>query len=539
MTTPGLWFLFITWALFVSNLWLPRNWGFYGPLDWDLTYSNLETARKSIMEFGQWPSFNPWSAFGTDFNSNPQSSHAGIFFLPVLIFGSFYGYKVSIILAMVLGLWGAYRCFLLLNENKPIAIYGAMLFCGCNYFGAHIFQAGHSNTLYLYFLPWIIYYLIRLREKRNSLGWIMPVILLSQMITGGAPISFIIAAILILAWALFTVWNEKNFRFLLTVCRIGALAIIASFWKIWPEIHYWQHSPRLIKDDSFVGPITWLQMLAGFEVDPRVWHGWWELNLGFNLILIGIVLYYRRSIPSFFRWLILAFCVMWLCLGNIPPYINPWHLLNNYVPIFTSLRAPYRFGIILIFAFTLALVFVVKNQKEIGLVSFLLLVASVAQSLSFNAISSNCFKGKLIEDIQQPPATIAKPIKLDSAQAKTQYLFIKQNYLVANAYEPLKLSAVNDTPNTFVSGASLLHFTPNHLRLKITDSQACLSLRYSSNWHIKGNGILTSRRGLLCITGGSGNIDLYYTNPDVKTGLLVSLLAFPLGLLFLFWQKKS
>ena len=33
----NIWILFIAWILFASNLWLPRNWGFYGEGDWDLT----------------------------------------------------------------------------------------------------------------------------------------------------------------------------------------------------------------------------------------------------------------------------------------------------------------------------------------------------------------------------------------------------------------------------------------------------------------------------------------------------------------------
>ena len=82
----NIWILFIAWILFASNLWLPRNWGFYGEGDWDLTYSTFEVARINIIEYGEWPSYQGFLSFGSDLDANPQSVGASIFLIPILFY---------------------------------------------------------------------------------------------------------------------------------------------------------------------------------------------------------------------------------------------------------------------------------------------------------------------------------------------------------------------------------------------------------------------------------------------------------------------
>jgi hypothetical protein len=40
-----IWAIALLWCLLISNLIVPRQWGFYGKGDWDLTYSTFEMAR--------------------------------------------------------------------------------------------------------------------------------------------------------------------------------------------------------------------------------------------------------------------------------------------------------------------------------------------------------------------------------------------------------------------------------------------------------------------------------------------------------------
>lgn len=526
LTSQGMWVLFISWALFVSNLWLPRNWGFYGHHDWDLTYATFEAARKSIIEYGQWPIFNPYSAFGTDTVANPQAVNGGIFFIPVLIFGTFYGYKLSLLSAIIIGAWGSFKCFNLINKDKQMALFGALLFAGCSFFSRHLFEAGHSNVMYLYLLPWIIFWLQKCLEKINFKRLILPVFLLSQMLTGGAPIVFITSCILILLWGI-GLWlvEKKGLKTLLffTFIIIGSFAI--SLWKMWPVMQYWQHTPRLIKDDSGINFLIWLQALSDYETDTRTWHNWFEFSLGFNVILLGIIIFYRKQIVHFKYWLLLLIPLLWLCMGNMPEYFNPWYVLNTYFPIFNSLRAPYRFGILLVFVLCVSLVNVIKYQQKNELLTMVLFFAVIAQTLSYNAISKKFTNSKRLEEYQIIKNTKAQPIKVSNEESKQQFLLIQQNYLIQNAYEPLYLSVVKDSTIDLVKGAELTYFSPNVLKLNQCDSIVNINLRYNQFWQIKGSGKITNNNGSISIKNAKDTIELCYFNTDIILGIWLSIIA--------------
>ncbi len=524
ISNNGLWLLFGAWALFVSNLWLPRNWGFYGHHDWDLTYATFEAARKSIVEYGQLPIFNPYSAFGIDTVANPQAVNGGLFFIPVLLFGTFYGYKFSVLLSIFIGCWGSFKCFSLINNDRKIAIFGALLFVGCSFFSRHLFEAGHSNVMYLYLLPWVAFWLQKCLEKVNFKRLLLPIVLLSQMLTGGAPIVFISCCMLIFIWLIGLFFIEKKgIKPVILFLGILLLSIAISLWKIWPAMLYWQHTPRLIKDGSGINFLVFLQALTDLETDTRTWHNWFEFSLGFNFILLGIIVFYRHRISNFKYWLLLLLPLLWLCMGNMPEFVNPWYLLNTYFPVFNSLRAPYRFGILLVFVFCVALVKVVKGQENNQLLIVVLLCAAIAQTLSYNAISKKFTNSKRLEDFHVTQNKNVTPIKISPTQRNEQFLLIQQNYLIQNAYEPLFLSPVKDTVNYLVKGAQMASFSPNCIKLIQCDSTVNVQLRYSKFWQLKGEGKLLNNNGAIKIENAKGSLELLYFNTDIWLGLWLSL----------------
>ncbi len=535
-TTSGLWVVFIAWSLFISNLWLPRNWGFYGNNDWDLTYATFEAARKSIMEYGEWPIFNPYAAFGTDTVANPQAVNGGIFFTPVLIFGTFYGYKLSLLLAIIIGCWGSFKCFKLINNNKWIALLVTFLFVGCSFFSRHLFEAGHSNVMYLYLLPWIIYGLQKILIKPTMGHVILPIFLLAQTLTSGAPIVFITCCILILMWSIGLCFIEKRgIKPIIFFSAIILISIGISMWKIWPVIQYWQHAPRLVKDDSGINLLVWLQSLADFETDTRTWHDWFEFSLGFSLILVGIIYLYIKQIKKYQYWLFLALPLLWLCMGNIPENFSLWHILNTYAPIFSSLRAPYRFGIIIVFVLCITLMRVLRDIEYSDILWIVLFFAVISQTLNFNATSKKFTNSKRLDDIKVTKNMEVKPIKIRKSEYKHQFLFIQQNYLIQNAYEPLFLSKVTDTSNSLVQGAQLVSFSPNKIVLMDCDSAVNVNLRYNHFWTISGKGNLMSHNGDIQINNAKGNITLTYFNTDIWTGLWLSFYSLII-LLISFWS---
>ncbi len=295
--------------------------------------------------------------------------------------------------------------------------------------------------------------------------------------------------------------------------------------------------PRLVNDESGINLLVWLQALCDFETDTRTPHGWHEFSLGFNLVLLGLIIYQFKNIENGKKWLLLFIPVFWLGLGNMPPYFNPWYILNHYVPIFTSLRAPYRFGILTVFVMYIAILKTYKFTHDNRLLYMILTTIVLTQTLSFNAISKKLTGSKRIEEISVIKKENPQGVKIPSHAKFSQYVYIRENQLVQNAYEPLYLAPVTDSSEQFLRGAKLVSFTPNKITLKADSSDVNVSLRYSANWHLQGQGDLHDINGLLHIAHAGGSIQLVYKNNDFQDGWIASAISLTVLLVILLLIK--
>ena len=530
----NIWILFIAWILFASNLWLPRNWGFYGTADWDLTYSTFEVARINIIEYSEWPSYQAYLAFGSDLDANPQAVSGSIFLIPVLLLGTFYGYKLSILLAMLIGLWGAFKLFKLYCLDNFISFSMSIIFVGAPYFSRHIFEAGHSNFLFFYFIPWIFFHLENYKNLGKHKYLIYIALLLALPISGGAPLVSIVASagLFLLSLGYFLI-DKKGSKFISGVIISIGFALLVNAWKIFPAIEHWAQSPRLTKDESGINFLIYLQTLCDFQTDTKTPHQWHEFAIGFPLILIVLSCYKLFKIKNVRYWLILSIPIFWIGLGNSPNYVNPWYLLNHYVPVFSSLRAPYRIGVLslLILCVLFLKTYNKNNYKE--LIYMTLVSCILTQTLSFNSISNKMVYTKRIEET--PTTDTLKKLDvvvLKKHEFENQFYFIKKQCIVQNAYEPLNLLKVEDSLNTFVSGGVLLSFKPNKICINSKDSAVKTSIRFNKNWHLNGIGRIINQKGLLCVKDSKGKIELVYKNERTKIGAMFSLLSLILFLSF-------
>ena len=533
--SKNIWILFIAWVLFASNLWLPRNWGFYGTADWDLTYSTFEVARINIIEYGEWPSYQGFLAFGSDLDANPQAVSGSIFIIPVLVFGTFYGYKISIILAMLIGLWGSFKLFKLYCLDNFISLSMSIIFVGAPYFSRHIFEAGHSNFLFFYFLPWIFYHLENYKNFGRHRYLLYLTILLALPVTGGAPLVTIIASTGVFLLGLgYVLIDKKGIKFISGIITTIVFSLILNAWKILPAIELWEQSPRLTNDESGINILVYLQSLCDFQIDTKTPHQWHEFAIGFPIILIVFSTYKIFEIRNIKYWLILCIPIIWIGLGNSPSYFNPWYILNHFVPIFSSLRAPYRIGVLslLLFCVFFLKTYKLYNYKEL---IYLILVSSMlTQTLSFNSISNKMVYTKRIEEI--PVRDTVKKldvVKLKKHEIENQFYFIKKQCIVQNAYEPLNLLEVSDSLNTFITGGYLLDFKPNQILINSKDSLVKTSIRFNKNWKLIGKGMITNHKGLLCVNGSKGKIELLYKNERTGVGFAVSVFSLILFIVLL------
>ena len=530
-----IWAIALLWCLLISNLIVPRQWGFYGKGDWDLTYSTFEMARSSIVDYHQWPSYQPYAAFGSDMDANPQSVVVSIYFIPVLLLGTFYGLKFSVFLSMLIGFWGFFKWFNRLQSDQFINLCMSLITLSASYFSRHIWEAGHSNFMHAYWLPWCFYWFDVFKQSGKFNAWIKGSLILALPIAGGAPLIFIFIVLSLCLWSI-GLWLNKTVKskWLLYMCFAFVVALLLNAWKIIPAMDLWQTQPRLVTDDSSISPMVWLCAWLDYPIDSKTPHQWHEISIGFPLLLILLALYKIKAIKGFKTWLILSIVVVWINLGNFPSMVNPWYVLHHFVGIFDGIRAPYRIGLISLFAGAVLCVKTLPLYDDKKLIYIILIGFTLSQGLNYFSISNGMVFSPRIETI----ASVQSKYAVVKLKTEKDLMFpqIQQQNFVVNAYEPLHLTPVGDTLNTFISGASLESFSPKKIDYTATDSMVILNMRYQSQWQLKGQGKLTNHNGLLAIQQASGKGSLSYQNPLFSKGLIISLLT---GLVvFAIWSLR-
>ena len=529
------WAIVLIWCLLISNLIVPRHWGCYGEGDWDLTYSTFELARKSIVEYHQWPSYQPFLAFGSDIDANPQSVFVSVYFIPVLVLGTFYGLKVSVYMAMLIGFWGFYKLFNRIQTDQIITVSVALMSVSASYFSRHIWDAGHSNFLHAFWIPWCLYWFDVFRTTGKFSAWFKGVIMLAMPIAGGAPILFLMLALLLFLWSIGLIWTKTvKFKWLMFVLLAGITALMLNAWKLLPVLDQWQTQARLVTDNSSISPMVWLCAWMDYPIDSKTPHQWHEISIGFPIVLMVIAGMNLKQIKHYKKWLVLVLPIVWLNLGNFPEYVNPWFVLHHYIGIFDGIRAPYRIGLLTLIVGAIFTVISLSKVNDKKLIYIVLITFTFTQGLNHFSISNRLVFSPRIEDVQVY-STSHKVIRLNAENDNMFKLLQAENFVV-NAYEPLHLTQVSDTLTNFIQGGVLTRFSPQHMNFEANDSTTIFNLRYSPYWQLKGEGKLMNSKGLLSVNQSSGRAEIQYHNPHTKTGGIISIIT--VIILLLIWSVR-
>ena len=145
----------------------PDRFSFAGDVDLSLAY--WEMVRRTIVEFYEFPFWGPWHHGGVPLFANPQVTVFGIELPCLLIFGTWYGWRIAVYLYC---LYGAAGMFLFLGDctkNPMGRFWGAAVFGLAGCIPSHSMM-GHSSMVCITFLPWLLYFERRLnRSPGNAL----------------------------------------------------------------------------------------------------------------------------------------------------------------------------------------------------------------------------------------------------------------------------------------------------------------------------------------------------------------------------------
>ncbi len=536
----------LIWILLITGYWLPRHWLYYGAHDHDLTYSTFETVRKSIQDYGQFPQFNPWSARGTDLLADPQAVTGNPFMFLTLLFGSFYGVKLLVLLFWFIGGWGMLRLSARLGADRTMALGSAFLFTGASYFSWHILVAGHSNFAWFLLLPWMADAILDFARREGGFSWynfLVPVLIFALMAGGGAPF---VALYVALAMGLFAIFLPRQLRnkALIRLLFTGILSLGIAGWKVLPVLMHFSDYPRIVSDPDGVNPFVWLQAMADHPVDTRTPHGWHEFGTGLSLILLIWVLVYFRSTSGNWRWYAPLLLLIWLSLGNWPEYLNPWYWLNSYVPPFTSLRSPTRVMIMIYFVIVIMFIYtIIKNRELYNTGKIILFGAVLTLMLRSMSLAETVSETPFADRMKFPPAAAGMQV-IRLGPGELQFPAIRQGYVVMNTYDPLDIAPLKDSSLLPARGGRILTFTPNRIRVHKDSAAAVINLRWMPGWTADNQHLTLARSeyGTIEVHGNyTGEFAMHYRNPWLSKGIVLSLLSVLVTALpgFFFFRRKA
>lgn len=138
-----------------------------GIFDWDTGMQRFEAKRLSILEYGQWPGFNPWIEGGQPLLSSPGGTILSIEGFLVLLLGTFWGLRFSVLIYTMIGFLGAWKLSKIFWQESFLRFVFALYIIANTAVAYHV-AVGHLTFLNYWYMPWLFYYILRIKEDKWS-----------------------------------------------------------------------------------------------------------------------------------------------------------------------------------------------------------------------------------------------------------------------------------------------------------------------------------------------------------------------------------
>jgi hypothetical protein len=219
-----------------------RDWKNWGIEDWDYWAFHHEAARASLIDYAQFPHWNPWYCGGTDLAAHPGSRVFSPSALLSVALGATLGLKLEILLHALGGLVGLWAlCRQLGMDFRSASLAPCFYFLGPFY--ALPVAAGMMWFTSLAFLPWAFLFFLRaLAGDRRAL--VASSASLALMYFGGGAYPLVITGMFLAAHALLAARAHGMVRCAATLGALFALTASLSAVKLLPSIEFAIDFPR-------------------------------------------------------------------------------------------------------------------------------------------------------------------------------------------------------------------------------------------------------------------------------------------------------
>ncbi|MBI5490349.1 MAG: hypothetical protein HY905_23635 [Deltaproteobacteria bacterium] len=554
------------------------RWSMCGQTDWGYFHFLDEVARRTVLDFGEAPEWNPYYCGGNVLAANTQAHVWSPWFVFPLIFGPAAGVKISIVLHGLIGAAGMWMLLGATGIRGPGRFLGTTLFACAGFFG-HQIAAGHVWALPFYYLPFVLLFLLR---GCYELRWaaLAGAFWGLMAMEGGvypAPYTGVLVGAVLLAVVLG--WTPLEGRARARGWKVfaaGAICLVAFFLfaaaKLLPDIYHMAAVPRTAPEYPRIGlgtlldAFTWRNVTGTWDKPSHHdWGFWGEYSTyvgwaGLALCAGAVVLRFRQVRVQ----LVLLALSLSLAMGALGPG-TPWDLLHR-LPVFENLRVPSRFLVFAAFILAWFAAIAVSggetwlrarlaNHKWGWLAVALPAVVAVGLAADTTSFNAHAFY-MAFSDRPLDPDRPAAPME----QIRGSYRRMGDH--VAANHGTMRCQEINSVPRSKRVGEQgreygivepatgtvhLLDWSPNQINLEVDlpgPATVWVNQNYHEGWSSDVGAVGPLDHQLTVqLPAGTRRVRLVYRAPGLRAGLLITALgAFLLAGWFIgdrWWRSKS
>jgi hypothetical protein len=409
--------------------------------DWDYYAAKYEAARRSIVDYRQFPWWDPWTRGGFPLAGNPLCGVAGVAMPLVLAFGTTVGLELATVAGFLLAAEGARR-LAALWLGDPIAAAAAGLIYSINSAVIVSTVTAYDIPMGYAVLPWMLYYIFQL-DRRPSAGIGLGFWGAFNVLNGIAYFtvySVLIAGVVWLRVARVRQGAARQRVLAGTLLALGVALLLAG-WRLAVTGLVARDFPRVYQSGITLNPEYLIfYMNARFNAETLAtlkasypWETRWYIGPVVLVLLLASVLRGWRW------WHTLAFVCAWLALGAFDWYEASYWL--SHLPVFASMHVATRWRYMAALGVALAAADTIQSWRASGRRGLVVLAhASLALIAidyvvyGFHALPV-AFSTRVTDDIFPGP-----PLRLGEfkqVRAALGFAATARGYGVVEGYEPL------------------------------------------------------------------------------------------------------
>ena len=464
------------------------------------------TARRTVLDYGQWPLWNPYSCGGLYALGSPQTRFASPTFMTTLAFGTARAEALIQWLLVLLALEGAYRVLRSHAVNRLSAMLAAPVFGLSGIFACSPFL-GWVSFCGFAALPWAVWGTSQALRRRRW-GVLLVAACVAFMAGFGGTYTLPLTALACGAQFIAPLWRRRFARVLSVASSMALATVGLSAFRLLPIWETLSHAPRTVASLESHGFMEIGALLFGVGA-PFVSPECWYLVGAPAACLAALELARRRA------WWLLAAAVacLWVAMGQAVP-VSLYALLRH-LPLFNMLRSPERFlvlgGLLIALGAGRALTALMARERHERRLTWVVRVAVLALLVNAAMLIANFDAAARVRALVAAPIEVQQPFHQARGNRWAVSEFGAQNLGSLSCWEAypvpqsrlLRADAPEEAWLESPANGSLqtAQWSPNRLAYKVTlraPTRLVVNQNHHPGWRAS-TGTVMNHEGLLSV----------------------------------------